>query len=582
MRITLPIKLKTFNDKIMSYVDEYKIQETINNKEKPKINLINFYICPKCYYISKDPFCKNCNINLENKQSIENEKLKVIKNNDKEIIIEKINIEKIWNNIKLIKSKYKYDLINNKANIVIRKYVLNKYGKIFLLETEYKDCLITKNKYFYEKLKTFRNNKKSISKKFNYFLSHNNINIYQIYANPDKVLFYNYLIKNNLFKSFIKNLYLLYTFRFSLNLQTLEKILNQKKAFFEKLFDGKYNHETIKIFKQFQNFYEQIPNDRKIKTIRNNLYNFNLNKNITDSMFDFYLTSYGNTIYFNRFKAIVKYINNIDNINKILKFYLLLYFQYDKNLLKKLKSMLGVKNVYLTNEHLYLTSKDFNFFMYMYKNLLGYNETQIINNFMQKNLRMIFSDIKTLQYELKEFSLTRKWKSLFKEYFNKYKQFNPNWKKENFVDKGEKFLTYFLKTLNEYGNDPEVMKKYIINFKYKNTDKVFDKKIEGYNFKILKNKYEFVSTGNAMSNCIGGYFNKINKLNHKNLVIIGYNKTKEEIALEIEYLADTKNNYIDGVRKINIIQAYQKYNNPLTEEQKEIIKKYINLILNNY
>lgn len=575
-KIYLPIQLKFLNKKLVP--KNYLLYKSANINKK-KLKHKNFYICPKCFFLSDKPFCEKCKTNINNRY-VKNENIEIIENNDKKIYIKKTTIKPLGNNIKISNEKYLYDLINNKATLTKTHYILNKQGKPFLLNTEIENVQITKNKFFYKENIILKGKKKHKTQKFDYFISIPPLKEAKLYEFPEILLFFNYLIKNNLFEKYTNSYNLIYYFSLNNNIGILEKILKEKNAFFYKLFGKKFNSETIKILKKYENF---LKNDENIETLKNKLKNFNLNKQLENSYANFTINRIFYSFTTKFFYETIRYIDNIDNINKILKYYLILVFKKDKEKQKKLANELGVNltKIHPIETYLYYSvEKHFKNFMYIYKNLFGYKEKDIINFFIEKNTGMIFNDLSTLEYELKNLNLNRKWKSLFKEYFKEYKKYNPNWKKDKFIQRGENFLTFFLKTLNKYGNDPEVLKKIKIKFKYKNILEIFEKKIKNYDFKILKNKFEFVSTGNAMSNCIGGYFNKINKNNKNNLVIIGYEKGVEKIALEIKYEAKIKNDIIEKIENIKIIQAYQKYNSNLTEEQKKIVIDYIGSILN--
>jgi len=81
-----------------------------------------------------------------------------------------------------------------------------------------------------------------------------------------------------------------------------------------------------------------------------------------------------------------------------------------------------------------------------------------------------------------------------------------------------------------------------------------------------------------MSNCISGYYYKMKNNIENSLIIISYDKEKKQkLAIELNYIYDK-----EKIKNINVIQAYQKYNNPLTEEQKNILKNYLESITKSY
>jgi hypothetical protein len=114
--------------------------------------------------------------------------------------------------------------------------------------------------------------------------------------------------------------------------------------------------------------------------------------------------------------------------------------------------------------------------------------------------------------------------------------------------------------------DIEKLKENKLNIDSKITQ-IFEKDIENYKFKILKNQYDFLYYGYLMKNCLNNYFYKIKNKFNKRIVLIAEKNNKPEIAIEISF--NLKKRYF------KVLQKYKSYNNPVNEKELKIIKKYV-------
>jgi len=579
-------------NKIKKELHIEKIEDLINEEKfKKLIKTKDLYICQNCFSISETSFCSKCNKKIKKTKNLKVSTLyKIIRNEDNVPIylyVKRNFLTKTDNSVEKVIEEYIYKFDKLSCTYFRKEYLLNPYSfKFYEKGKDIKYYKITKNNNLFIKEIYMKNNKKVIeNSRFRHtILTIDRFNFNQeFYKYPEEILSLYYLYRNNKIEETIKN----YPFYSFLGISRILSILFKfDDNFFKNIFNNNYNKKTFKLISKLINEHNRNINNE----ILENLKTFNIENFFKKEGYNFLFSEnipylYGNYKYIN---TIFKLIRNKDNANKLLE-EIYSYFKYYKHfssmdftfheLTFGARKSLLISIIESENKIFY-----FKIIHYIYTKIFKYSETdftyQLINN---KNYSpYILNDINVFLNLLKNKRINkRKWKSILKNEFNNFEK-ETNINNLKYWEKLEKFMESVNDRLSNKKIDEKEARKIKIPFKYNNIS-IFEKEIDGYKFKVLKDYYDFYIASEKMHNCIKTYFDYIKNNNDKVIIILGYHNKQPVIAIELEYNAvlkeDDNKKKIIKIKNIEYKQALGKYNNPLNEQQKEIIEKYKNQLL---